>query len=312
MTSAQVGELEICYETEGNRKDAPLLLIAGLGMQLVGWGDDFLERLAGAGFFVIAYDNRDVGLSTHLSTCGLPDLLALFGPGQVKVAYRLKEMADDAAGLLDQLGIASAHVLGVSMGGMIAQELVISHPDKVRSLVSVMSTTGAPDVGHPGPEAASELLRPAPKDRDEAVEFALKALAVIGSPGFPTDAERERRMAAQAYDRSHDPGGTARQLAAILSSPDRTAGLGTVCVPALVIHGAADPLVTPSGGRATAAALPSAKLMMIEGMGHSIPVELWDEIVTAIADNARAGDAVAQRKGLESRLAEGPVKGFGR
>ncbi len=288
VATASVNGIDICYETRGEATDPPLLMIAGLGMQLVGWGDDVLERFAREGLYVVVYDNRDIGLSTHLDGAGMPDLLSVVGHPGAEVPYRLAAMADDAAALLDHLDAAPAHVLGVSMGGMIAQELAIRHPDKVRSLVSIMSTTGAADVGQPLPEAAAQLLRASPADREAAIAMSLDISRVIGSPGFSLDAEREARMAGEAYDRSHDPAGVARQLAAVLASPDRTAGLASVAVPTLVVHGREDPLITPSGGRATADAIPGAELMMIEGVGHSIPDQLWDKIVVGVVATAGA------------------------
>ncbi len=290
MPTAPLGEVEIFYETRGDPAHPPVLLVAGLGMQLVGWGEDWLARLAAERLFLVVYDNRDVGLSTHLDEAGMPDLLALFEGRDPHVSYRLADMADDAAGLLAHLGIPSAHVVGISMGGMIAQELAIRHPALVRSLCSVMSTTGAPGVGQPSHEAVHELLRPAPETREEAAELAVATFAVIGSPGYPAEDERNRRLALGAYERSDDPRGVARQLGAILASPDRTEALAAVVVPTLVLHGREDVLVHVSGGEATAAAVPGARLVVFDGMGHSLPVPLWDPLVAEIVANVRRGD----------------------
>jgi pimeloyl-ACP methyl ester carboxylesterase len=212
--------------------------------------------------------------------------MALLEGRDANIAYYLKDMADDAAGLLDAIGVAAAHVVGISMGGMIAQQLAISYPEKVRSLCSIMSTTGSPAVGQPSHEAATALLNLNAQTREEAIESGLEAFRIIGSPAFPPDEERMRRLAASAFDRCNEPTGVSRQMGAILASADRTGELEAVAVPTLVIHGTADPLVNPSGGAATAKAVPGAKLVMIEGMGHDLPEQVWDEMLTAIDDNA--------------------------
>jgi pimeloyl-ACP methyl ester carboxylesterase len=201
-------------------------------------------------------------------------------------SYVLDDMADDAAGLLDDLGLPAAHVVGASMGGMIAQCLAIRQPHKVLSLCSIMSTTGNPEIGQASPDALSALLTPPPRDRDEAVERAVQTTGVIGSPGYPRDESRIRERAGQSWDRNHDPRGVARQLLAILASPDRTAALAGIQAPTLVIHGKEDPLINPSGGRATAAAVPNSQLLVIPGMGHDLPQQVWPEIEDAIVSNA--------------------------
>jgi pimeloyl-ACP methyl ester carboxylesterase len=228
------------------------------------------------------FDNRDVGRSTWFDEAGVPDVMAAF-TGQARPAYLLADMADDTAGLLDALGIASAHVLGVSMGGMIAQSLAIQHPARVRTLISIMSTTGNPTVGQPHQEAMAALMVPPPESREEAVELSLKTWRVIGSPGFPFPEDRIAAKARAAFDRAFHPAGTARQMVAIISSPDRTPQLGGLQMPTLVVHGESDPLVDPSGGRATAAAVPGAALWTIPGMGHDLPVELFGEIADRVA-----------------------------
>ncbi|MEU4327917.1 alpha/beta fold hydrolase [Nonomuraea dietziae] len=273
---AKSNGIEIAYDSFGTPGDRPLLLIMGLGSQLVHWDEEFCELLAARGHHVVRYDNRDVGLSTHLTEAGVPELV----PGAA-APYLLSDMADDAAGLMDALGWPAAHVLGVSMGGMIAQSLAIGHPDRVLSLTSIMSTPG-PDVGPPTPEAMAALFSPPAPDRQTAVERALEVWAVIGSPGYEMDRERIAKVAGLAYDRAYDPAGTARQLAAILASGDRTEGLGGLTMPALVIHGEADPLVQIAGGRATAAAIPGATLLTYPGMGHDLPRPLWEEIMDAV------------------------------
>lgn len=282
MTSVKSNGITLEYETAGDPADATLFMIMGLGAQLVAWDDELVDAFATRGFYVVRFDNRDVGLSTWFDDAGTPDILGLFS-GESGPAYSLADMADDAAGLLDALGIAAAHVFGVSMGGMIAQSLAIRHPDRVRTLTSVMSTTGDPSVGRPHLQAVEALLAPAPADRDGAVEAALASWRVIGSPGFPFHEDRIAASAAVAYDRAFHPDGMARQLAAILGSPDRTPDLAALTVPTLVIHGDSDPLVDPSGGKATAAAVPGATLWNIPGMGHDLPPEIFAELVERVA-----------------------------
>jgi pimeloyl-ACP methyl ester carboxylesterase len=285
MPQATCNGIEIEYDTFGDEGGAPLLLVMGLGAQLVAWDDEFCELLAAGGFRVVRFDNRDVGLSTKTEG-PLPDIVAALGGDASSANYTLNDMADDAAGLLDALGISAAHVVGASMGGMIAQTLAIRHPDRVLSLCSIMSTTGNRNVGQPTPEAMQILLRPVAQTRDEALEMGVAATRAIGSPGFPFDEARARDRAGRAYDRCYHPMGVARQLAAIMASGDRTEALAGVTVPTVVIHGDGDPLVTPSGGEATASAVPGAELVMIEGMGHDLPPEVWPQTVQAIVSNA--------------------------
>ncbi|MFD1536624.1 alpha/beta fold hydrolase [Nonomuraea guangzhouensis] len=266
--------IQIAYETFGSSDGRPLLLIMGLGAQLIHWDDELCELLAEQGHRVVRFDNRDAGLSTHLHDEGVPAL-------GTSSSYLLDDMADDAAGLMDALGWTAAHVVGASMGGMIAQTLAIRHPERVLTLTSIMSTPG-PDVAPPTPEASAVLLAPPAPDRAGVQAQALKTWSVIGSPGFDLDQDRIVRMSGQAYDRSFDPPGTTRQLAAILASGDRTEQLGTVGVPTLVIHGEADQLVPVAGGLATAAAIPGSRLMTFPGMGHDLPKPLWPEIIDAI------------------------------
>jgi pimeloyl-ACP methyl ester carboxylesterase len=281
VPQATVNGIEIEYLTEGDPSDPALLLVMGLGAQLTTWPQGFVDGLRQRGFFVILYDNRDSGLSTKFE--GLPDIAALFtGTDLSSTAYRVEDMADDAAALLAALGIAKAHVVGVSMGGMITQALVINHPELFLSASSIMSTTGDRTVGAPTGEAMTALLRPVATSRDEAIQASVEGSLVIGSPGYPTDESILRERAAAAYDRSYCPEGTARQLGAILGSPDRTEGLHGVDIPFLVVHGEADPLVTLSGGAATAAAVPGSRLLTIPGMGHDLPEPLWASVIDAI------------------------------
>lgn len=291
--TAEANGLTLAYETFGEEFDRPVLLIMGLGTQMIFWDDGLCEALAATGLYLIRFDNRDVGLSTHLDDAPVPDLQALMGGDVSGAVYTLDDMADDAVALLDSLGLDSAHLVGVSMGGMIAQTLAILHPVRARSLVSIMSTTGDSSVGQPTEEAMDALLSPMPSSREEAIERAVRTWRVIRSPGFDWDEDRVRRLAAVAYDRAFDPSGFARQLAAIFASGDRTTQLGTVDLPTVVVHGDADILVTPSGGEATAAAVPGAELVMIEGMGHDMPEAIWGRLVEVIGETAERGEQAA-------------------
>ena len=282
MAKAATNGIELEYETLGDPGDPALLLIMGLGAQLIDWPQDFCAELAAHGFHVIRFDNRDSGLSTQLDVHGAPDLAAAYAG---ESPYKLADFATDTAGLLDALGIEKAHIVGVSMGGMIAQQFTINHPERVLTLCSIMSTTGDRTVGESTPEAMAALTQPPATTRDEALANALRSSKAIGSPAYPpTDEERQARAEAK-YDRAYRPLGTARQFAAILASPDRTEALHDVKAPAVVIHGEADPLVNVSGGRATAAAVPGAELVVLPGMGHDLPQALWPKIITAIVSN---------------------------
>lgn len=256
----------------------------GLGMQMPFWHDDLCAAFADAGFAVARFDNRDVGASTHLS--GTPSLPAVMTVPQAVARYRIADMAADAVAVLDALGWRSAHVLGTSMGGMIAQALAIEHPARVRSLTSVMSTP-SPRIGRPTLGAAGALAARAARTADEAAERVVATFRVIGSPGYPLDEDWLRRYGRLAFARGQDPGGARRQLAAINASPSRVSGLRGVRVPTLVVHGEADPLVRPSGGRATAAAVPGARLVTYPGMGHNLPRELWPALTREVADLVR-------------------------
>jgi pimeloyl-ACP methyl ester carboxylesterase len=283
VPTAHANGIDIEYRTEGDPSHPALLLVMGLGAQLIAWPQAFVDTLRDRGFFVIVFDNRDCGLSTKFD--GLPDILSLFAGDPTTAPYRVEDMADDAAALLAELGIARAHVVGASMGGMITQALVIHHPDRFLSACSIMSTTGDRSVGAPTGDAMTALMRPAATSRDEAIEASVEGSRVIGSPDYPADEAVLRERAGEAYDRSYCPDGTARQLAAILASPDRTEGLRGVRLPFLVLHGEADPLVTPSGGEATAAAVPGSKLITFPGMGHDLPEALFGAVTDAIVAN---------------------------
>jgi pimeloyl-ACP methyl ester carboxylesterase len=275
--------IEIAYDTFGAAEARPLVLIMGLGTQLINWDEEFCEALAAAGHFVVRFDNRDAGLSTHLHEAGAPDLVAALGGDVSGAPYRLADMADDTAGLAEALGLEGVHVLGVSMGGMIAQEFAIRHPGRTLSLTSIMSTP-SPEAGPPTERALGTMLTPSPPDRASVIRRALEAWKVLGSPGYPMDEKRVTRVAGESFDRSFDPPGFGRQFAAILASGDRTAALRELSVPALVIHGEDDPLVRLSGGVATADAIPGARLLTFPGMGHDLPRPLWPEIVGAVTE----------------------------
>jgi pimeloyl-ACP methyl ester carboxylesterase len=287
---APVNGIEIAYQEVGPPDAAPLMLVMGLGTQMLGWDEEFCALLAERGFRVVRFDNRDIGHSTMLESAGVPNRLDLFVGRRENAAYLLSDMANDTIGLMDHLGIESAHVVGASMGGMIGQTLAIEHAERVRSLVSIMSTTGSRRVGTPTLKAFGALLAKAPKGRDAYIERIVKTFKVIGSPAYPMDEPRFRELAGRLYDRSHNPKGVLRQMHAIGASGDRTAALRKLQLPATVIHGTRDPLVRPSGGRATARAIPGARLRIVEGMGHDLPRALWPTFVGEIADTAsRAG-----------------------
>ncbi|RKT02615.1 pimeloyl-ACP methyl ester carboxylesterase [Streptomyces sp. 3211.6] len=281
--------IEVAYERLGDPQAPPVLLVMGLALQMYGWPDGFCAELTGRGMQVIRFDNRDCGLSSHFHDAPVPDLQAAQRGDLSSVSYDLSDMAADTVGLLDALGLASAHVVGLSLGGAIGQLMAIGYPDRVRSLTSLMSTTGAPGVGQPDPGVLGVLAGPPPANREEAIERTVRAVRVMGSPGFPCDEAAERERATRAFDRDYDPLGVARQALASLASGDRTALLAGVRVPTLVIHGNDDPVCDVSGGRATAAAVPDAELAVFEGMGHDLPRELWPEIasrITALAGRA--------------------------
>jgi pimeloyl-ACP methyl ester carboxylesterase len=276
--------IDVAYERFGDPSAPPVLLIMGLATQMLGWPDGFCTMLVERGLQVIRFDNRDIGLSTHLHDARQPDLAAAFAGDTSSASYLLSDMAADTAGLLDALELDGAHVVGASMGGMIAQALAIDHPERVRSLTSIMSTTGDHAVGQATEEALGALLAPPARNRSEAMDRTVAVFRAIGSPEFELDEAELRERAGLSFDRSNDPTGVARQLLCIIASPDRTQGLGSLSVPTLVIHGAADPLVDVSGGRATAAAIAGAELVVIEGMGHDLPRALWPRITGAVAE----------------------------
>lgn len=282
--------IELIYDTFGNPSDPPMLLVMGLGGQLIAWDEDFCARLAAHGYWVIRFDNRDVGLSTRFDTAGVPDLPAVMTQVQQGkppvVPYYLQDMAADAVGLLDAIGIQSAHVLGISMGGMIVQEMAIRYADRLRTMTSIMSSTGNPALPPPTPEAMAVLLKPPPVDRADHIEKSVASSRVLNGPAYPIDEDMVREKAGKAFDRGLSPAGTARQLAAVLTSGSRKEALKSVTVPALVIHGNADHLVPVEGGIDTAEAIPGAELLIIEGMGHDLPPAIWPQLFEAVTRHA--------------------------
>jgi pimeloyl-ACP methyl ester carboxylesterase len=292
---APVNGIELCYQELGDPDGEPLLLVMGLATQMIAWDEELCAMLAERGFRVVRFDNRDIGRSTKLRSAGVPNVLEMMVGRRGSAPYLLRDMAEDTVGLMDHLGIESAHLVGASMGGMIAQTAAIERPERVRSLTSIMSTTGSRRVGHPSYKTFGLLLGTPPREREAAIERVIKTFKVIGSPGYPFEEERVREIAGRSFDRGHSQAGIARQVHAITASGDRTPGLRKLAIPALVIHGRNDVLVNPSGGRATAKAIPGARLKMIDGMGHDLPRPLWPTFVEEIAANAaRARSAVAQ------------------
>lgn len=284
---AGVGGLELCWQQFGQESDPPLLMIMGLGAQMILWPKELCELIATEGFRVIRFDNRDAGRSTILADAPTGTISQALAGEVAPGSYILSDMAGDAAGLLDAIGIEAAHVVGASLGGMIAQTLAFEHPGRVLSLASIMSTTGDGSVGQASQAGMEALTAAPPQDRDGYVDALLVARRKIGSPGFPFDEDRSRRIAGMGWDRGYHPNGTMRQTIAIIGSGDRTESLARIVVPTVVIHGSDDPLIDVSGGRATAAAIPGAKLVVIQGMGHDFPAGVWAEVADEIVENAR-------------------------
>ena len=287
--------IELACQEMGDPDAEPLLLVMGLATQMIAWDEGFCGMLVERDFRVIRFDNRDIGRSTKIESAGVPSRFDVMSGRRSTAPYLLRDMAADTFGLMDELGIESAHVVGASMGGMIAQTMAIEQPERVRSLVSIMSTTGSRWTGMPSWKAMSVLLGRPPRGREAAIERAVRTFGVIGSPAYPFDEERLRDVAGRSYDRGHSAAGVSRQLHAISASGDRTRALRCVRIPAAVIHGKSDPLVRPAGGRATARAIPGARLKMIDGMGHDLPRALWPTFVEEIAKTAaRSRDGIKQ------------------
>jgi pimeloyl-ACP methyl ester carboxylesterase len=287
--------IELCCETFGDPADPPIVLIMGLGMQMVHWPLPLIAQLAERGHHVVRFDNRDRGRSTHMAIRPpTPSRLITrrFGADQ----YTLEDMALDTVGLLDALELDSAHLVGVSMGGMIAQTVAATRPKRVRSLVSIMSTTGSRRAGQPRPHVYPLLLKPAPRDRAAYVTHMLALLTAIGAPGDVLDTPEGRAFVADSHDRDPDVRGTGRQLAAILASGNRTRRLQEITAPTLVIHGERDPLIPSSGGRATAKAIPNAKLLLVPDMGHGLPERLWPLLLDAVTEHVADAEGIRRAR----------------
>jgi pimeloyl-ACP methyl ester carboxylesterase len=292
MANTTANGIQIEYDTFGKPDEPPLLLIVGLACQLIHWDEALCEQLARRGHYVIRFDNRDTGLSTKLAEGGIPDIgqiiEAQMKGQEIKPPYTLEDMADDAVGLLDAIGIEKAHICGISMGGMIAQTIALNHQQRVLSLISVYSHTGNPALPPPTPEALEYLVTPPPMEREANITYTLDAWRTFSGKGFPLDEDWHRKIAAQAYDRAFYPEGVARQMAAVLTQKNRKSELGSVAVPTLVIHGADDPLVPVEAGKDTAEAIPGAELIIIDGMGHDLPHgRAWPRIVDTIANHTQ-------------------------
>jgi pimeloyl-ACP methyl ester carboxylesterase len=284
-------QIEIAYESFGAEDATPVLLLMGAGAQMLSWHEDFCDALASRSLRPIRFDNRDVGLSTHFHDAPEPDFQAAFKGDTSSASYNLSDMAADTVGLLDVLGLKSAHFVGASMGGFISQMVAIEYPERVRSLTCIMSTTGDPAVGGPAPDTFSLLAGPSPTNREEAMEQAVRNFRVVGSPGFPLDEDEIRERTGLAYDRSYDPKGMMRQAISVIASGDRTPRLRSVKLPTLVIHGDSDRMCNVSGGRAIATAIQGSELVVIEGMGHNLPRPLWPRLIALIAGHIQRAEA---------------------
>jgi len=296
MPRAKSNGIDIEYDTFGDRSADPMLLVMGLGAQMILWDEEFCEQLADRGHWVVRFDNRDVGLSSKLDSAGTPDMMAIMqamaSGGQVDAPYLLWDMADDAAGLLDELEVPKAHIVGASMGGMIVQALAIRHAGRVQSMTSIMSSTGNPELPPAKPEAMAALMRPRAQDRETAIEQGVETGRLLYGGGFEFDEDEARERGARIFDRCNYPEGVARQMTAIVASGSRTDDLAKVSAPTLVIHGDEDPLVPIEGGHDTVRCVPGSELLVVKGMGHAMPRGAWPQIVDAIAGHTqKAGPA---------------------
>lgn len=289
---ARANGIELCYEAFGNRRDPPILLVMGLASQMILWEEDFCKQLAGEGFWVIRFDNRDIGKSSKFPKSGSPGALSLlltpFTKKFIAPSYTLGDMAADTVGLMDALNITRAHLVGVSMGGMIAQEVAIRYPARLLSLTSIMSTTGDTKLPRAEPQALAVLLKATPKNHHSYMERYTDTWRVLSGDVMPLDPARTIAQGELGYSRGINPKGVARQLKAIIAAPDRTQALAHVTVPTLVMHGSKDPLVPIAHGRATAHAIPGSNFEVIDGMGHALPRAAWPQLIAAIARHARA------------------------
>ena len=284
--------VDLCFQTFGDREDEPLLLVMGLGGPMTWWDPEFCRMLADRGFFVIRYDNRDAGRSSRVSgRINRRKILASFAGLKAKTPYSMQDLADDGFALLDHLELDTAHVVGISMGGMIAQTMALTHPKRVLSLTSIMSTTGRRTVGWQDPRLLPMLVARRDASREHYVETSARLWRLIGSPDYPDTTESIRERAGETWDRGISRAGVARQMGAILTQPDRSRALRSLRVPTLVIHGTHDRMVHVSGGRATSQSVPGSELLLIPGMGHDVPRDLHRTFVDAIrrvADRAHS------------------------
>ena len=294
MPNVKANGIRIEYDTFGDHASSPLMLIMGHSAQMIAWDEELCEEFVKKGFYVIRFDNRDAGLSSKMDDAPVPDIMDVYHlilqGEEIEAPYTLDDMADDAMGLLDALHIGKAHICGASMGGMIAQIMTIRHPHRVLSLISMMSTTGNPELSAPMTGNGNFQFKPSPRDREAYIDHAVEVCRLIGSPGFAFDEERVRGWLAKEYDRCFCPEGSVRQLLAILKGDNRKPELSKVTVPTLVIHGSHDPLVPVEWGKDTAEAVPGAELLVIKGMGHDLPRQIWPHIVEAIAANAKRAE----------------------
>lgn len=287
---AGVNGLHICWDSFGSPKHPAIFLISGMGAQMLSWDEEFCEDLASRGFYVVRYDNRDSGHSSHLDNLGVPDIrwamMRAMWRLSVRAPYGLEEMAEDLIGLMDILKIPQAHLVGFSMGGTIAQTAAIEFPDRVLSVTSIGSTTGAPDLPQPSGAVLSRIMRPAPTNLEDYIEHYVETWHVLRAGGFPEEEARDRKRAPRIFARGLYPQGAARHTMAILASGSRRSSLGRVSAPTQIIHGDEDPLVMLEAGFDTANSIPGAKMLILEGMGHSLPQPFWPEIITAISEIA--------------------------
>src|SRR4030042_3283553 len=287
MPNVKANGIQIEYDTFGNRGSRPLLLVMGLGTQMIAWDEDFCQQLAEQGHYVIRFDNRDVGLSTKFEGAGLPNVLKAMAAAakgeEVRAPYTLDDMDEDTVGLLEALGLATAHVCGASMGGMIGQTLAIRHPSRLQSLISIMSSTGNPKLPPAQPEAMKALLKPPPAERAAFIEHMVQTWRTIAGRGFPFDEDRMRAQMARAFDRCFCPAGAARQMMAIIAAGNRKPALARVRTQTPVIHGADDPRIPGAAAGDPAEVTPGAELLILGGMGHALPPALWPRLVDAIA-----------------------------
>jgi pimeloyl-ACP methyl ester carboxylesterase len=296
MAKAKANGIELEYETFGDRSGRPLLLIIGIGLQMIAWAEEMVKQLVDEGHFVIIFDNRDTGLSSKMEEAGVPDIpgaiASLMKGEKIKVPYTFYDMGDDAVGLLDVLGIEKAHICGMSMGGAIAQTIAISHPERLLSLILIYSPTGNPNLPRPKPETMSIFMTPWPSERNAFIEHQINLLSIIKGSGFPLDEEWVRQVSGRAFDRSFYPVGVGRHFLAGLASGHRWQSLPSITAPTLVIHGDEDPVVPVENGRYAAEVIPGAGLMEIKGMGHC-PTSggPWPQIVKAISAHTKKASA---------------------